>query len=116
MFKLRKTHKDWYEDGIEGDGDGPQQLWRLDPSPDIQVQLFALPINPERGEYAARRLFVERDCRRGDRRVYYACKSWPLTDEYAARLLALGNAEASQALADKLAEVMALPNMPEYLD
>lgn len=93
----------WYVDGVEH--------WGLD-GPDFQVRLFAAE---DAGHYHDPRLFIERDRRdAAGRRVDYACKSWPLTEPWATRLLESAPEVVLLALKRHIAEVMSLPCQSQY--
>lgn len=127
MIKLSQSniHKDWYFDEIESSRKlkKVEALWRLDVDEHIQVQLFLTPMhwdfkkydfNGPDDEWHEPRIFIERDSREnlegGDqKRVYYACSAWPLTESQALELLTASKDEAVQRLRDNIACVMGLP-------
>lgn len=123
MFKLNNAHKDWYQDGWEGG----EELYRLDfivgENNSLQAQLFLPtvdPKNPDDDRFHNPRLFIERDNRHPDgdsyqTRVDYACKSWPLTEQEAADLLAANTEQAMKLMADKINTVTNLPNDREFI-
>lgn len=123
-MRLHTVHPDWYEDGIEGRGKRAENCFRLDFDFGVaftgvfQAQLF-LRVTGEGPEYGRCRLFVERDRRRDDDtdvRIDYASDAKPISQVWAAFLLAGGEAAFVEHEAAFVASVLALPCDVEMCD
>ena len=115
------THKHWYHDGVEDDED----LWRLDPIQDIQVQVSVNVVQDptEKDKDVVHgndfSLFIEHDVRKKSphdpaERIKYSGDVFPITADEARKLLLMDNATAVVYLKEKIDHVIALPNDPKY--
>lgn len=104
-------NKNWYHDGIE---DG-EDLWRLDPEANIQIQVFVDIVGDGLSHGDKFRLFIEHDVREKtktdpSKRVKYSAKEFPITPTEAHALLLMDETAAVQWLRNRINEVIAMPD------